>query len=185
MGSGYAQGKTLFWHRDLLDHAGGISALAKEPAEDAAATKLVRNVGSKVRLVAKPFEQPLGRRRFSEVWRRQLRWARLRRDTFGGLFALEILSGGLLPLAVAAALGFAEGGIVSTAFAGLLFAWYGAEILLARIFSWPLSWRTPFVLVARDLILPVLWFAAWAGNTVVWRDATIELRTAEEGGQAR
>ena len=185
IGAGYAQGKTLFWRRNLLDHAGGISALAREPAEDAAATKLVRNAGSKVRLVAKPFEQPLGHRRFSEVWRRQIRWARLRRDTFGGLFALEILSGGLLPLAVAAALGFAEGGIVSTAFAGLLFAWYGAEILLARIFSWPLSWRTPFVLVARDLILPVLWFTAWAGNTVVWRDATIELRTAEEGGLAR
>jgi ceramide glucosyltransferase len=139
LGAGYAQGKTLFWRRNLLDCVGGIGSLAREPAEDAAATKLVRKMGSKVRLVAKPFEQPLGHRRFSAVWRRQIRWARLRRDTFGGLFALEILSGGHFPLAAAACLAIAEGGIVWTVFAGLLFAWYGAEILLARIFSWPLS----------------------------------------------
>jgi ceramide glucosyltransferase len=185
MGAGYAQGKTLFWRRSLVDHAGGIGALAKEPAEDAAATKLVRKAGGKVRLVAKPFEQPLGHRRFSAIWQRQIRWARLRRDTFGGLFALEILSGGLLPLAAAAGLAIAEGGIIWTAFAGLLFAWYGAEILLARIFSWPLSWRTPLVLMARDLILPALWFAALTGNTVVWRNATINIRTADEEGLVR
>jgi ceramide glucosyltransferase len=185
MGAGYAQGKTLFWRRDVLDHAGGIGALASEPAEDAAATKLVRQAGGKVRLVTKPFEQPLGHRRFTAIWQRQIRWARLRRDTFGGLFALEILSGGFFPLTVAAGLAVAGDGIAWTIFAGLLIAWYGAEMLLARIFSWPLSWRTPLILVARDLILPALWFAAWAGNTVVWRNTTINLRTADENGLAR
>src|SRR5262249_41967988 len=65
IGAGYAQGKTLFCRRNLLDHAGGIGALGREPAEDAAATKLVRQAGGKVRLVAKPFEQPLGHRGFS------------------------------------------------------------------------------------------------------------------------
>ena len=42
--------------------AGSIEALAAEPAEDAASTKLIRAAGRKVRLVIHPFPQPLGRR---------------------------------------------------------------------------------------------------------------------------
>ncbi len=176
-GAAFAQGKTLFWRRQLLDDAGGIRALARQPAEDAAATKIARRAGRKVRLVAKPFEQPLGRRSFSEVWRRQLRWARLRRDTFGGLFALEILSGGFVPLAGAA--GLAAAGVIAwPAFGGFFLLWYGAEIALAGLLGWPLSWRTPAILVARDLILPALWAAAWTGNTFVWRGNAMDLGTA-------
>ena len=78
-GFGFAQGKTMLWRRADLERAGGIEALAKEVAEDAASTKIVRAAGRKVRLVAQPFPQPLGHRSASEVWNRQLRWARLRR----------------------------------------------------------------------------------------------------------
>jgi ceramide glucosyltransferase len=35
-----------------------------------------------VRLVDRPFPQPLGYRSAADVWRRQLRWARLRRASF-------------------------------------------------------------------------------------------------------
>ena len=49
-------------------------------------------------LVDSPFEQPLGRRTAAEVWARQVRWARLRRKTFPPFFALEILTGCLLPV---------------------------------------------------------------------------------------
>ncbi len=44
-GFGFAQGKTMLWRRADLDAAGGIEALAKEVAEDAAATKVVRDAG--------------------------------------------------------------------------------------------------------------------------------------------
>ena len=81
-GSGFAQGKTMLWRRADLDRVGGIAALAREVAEDAAATKIVRGAGLKVRLVDRPFAQPLGRRTAAEVWNRQLRWARLRRASF-------------------------------------------------------------------------------------------------------
>jgi ceramide glucosyltransferase len=90
-GFGFAQGKTMLWRRDFLAAAGGVKALATESAEDAAATKLVRRAGLRIRLVGSPFEQPLGTRSMVEVWRRQIRWARLRRDTFPALFAIEIL----------------------------------------------------------------------------------------------
>ncbi len=79
IGLGFAQGKAMLWRRELLDEAGGIEALADEVAEDAAATKIVRAQRLRVRLVTAPFAQPLGCRSVFDVWRRQLRWARLRR----------------------------------------------------------------------------------------------------------
>ena len=180
-GTAFAQGKTLFCRRALLDDVGGISALATQPAEDAAATKIVRQAGLHVRLVAQPFAQPLGRRRLGEVWSRQLRWARLRRDTFGAWFVPEIFSSALLPVAGAAWL--AATGAISWAFvAALALAWYGAEILLAILLRWPLSIRTPFLFVARDLMLPVLWLAAWGGSTFVWRGNAMDMRTDGRAG---
>ncbi|HEY8580564.1 MAG TPA: glycosyltransferase, partial [Beijerinckiaceae bacterium] len=59
LGFGFAQGKTLFFPRDALAR-GGFEALADDPAEDAAATKLVRRAGRRVRLAGPPFPQILG-----------------------------------------------------------------------------------------------------------------------------
>jgi hypothetical protein len=72
-GMGFAQGKTMLFRRDIVESAGGIRALASEAAEDAASTKLVRESGLRVRLVDRPFPQPLGYRTAAEVWRRQMR----------------------------------------------------------------------------------------------------------------
>ncbi len=79
LGLGFAQGKTMFWRRSVLEEAGGIRLLGLEPAEDAASTKVVRDSGLRVRLVDAPFPQPLGHRGALEVWHRQARWAQLRR----------------------------------------------------------------------------------------------------------
>ena len=98
LGFGFAQGKTMLWRRADLERAGGIEALAKEVAEDAASTKIVRDAGLKVRLVDRPFAQPLGYRSAAEVWHRQLRWARLRRASFLAYFLPEAISGGVLPM---------------------------------------------------------------------------------------
>src|SRR5215470_18731243 len=102
VGAGFAQGKTMLMRRRDLLAAGGIQVLAEEIAEDAAATKLVRRMGLRATLVDAPFGQPLGERRARQVWNRQTRWARMRRITFPGLFATEILTGCLLPLAALA-----------------------------------------------------------------------------------
>lgn len=74
IGLGFAQGKTMLWRRERLERAGGIHALGAEIAEDAAATKVVRNAVRRVRLVDRPFGQPLGARTPAQVWTRQLRW---------------------------------------------------------------------------------------------------------------
>jgi ceramide glucosyltransferase len=168
LGVGFAQGKTMLWRREFLDSAGGIRALAAELAEDAAATKLVRRSGQRVRLAAAPFPQPLGMRSFAEVWRRQMRWARLRRDTFVLFFLPEIAAGAFAPF-VACMIGAAAAGwpLASVA-ACFLAAWYGTEGALAHAAGWHLSWRSPIAWMLRDLLLPVLWIASWMGNDFVW-----------------
>ncbi len=169
LGLGFAQGKTMLWRRTDLEAAGGIGALGAEIAEDAASTKIVRAAGLRVRLTAPPFGQPLGRRRLIEVWRRQTRWARLRRSSFPLYFAPEILGGAVFPLVAAGYVADATGISVSGAVAAFALAWYGAEIALAKAARWRLGPCYPLQALLRDLLLPILWFDAWIGTDFVWR----------------
>lgn len=177
LGLGFAQGKSMLWHKPFLEARGGIRALAAETAEDAAATKLVRAAGRQVHLVPLPFEQPLGLRSLSEVWARQLRWARLRRVTFPLFFAPEIGIAPLLPFAIAAVL--TQDAIVLGALIVTTLAWYGAELALARRAGWHRSWRTLPAFLVRDALLPLIWLAAWAQSAIVWRGNAMDIRTRD------
>ena len=180
LGLGFAQGKTMLWRRADLEKAGGIRALADEIAEDAAATKLVRGLGLRVRLVGRAFGQPLGRRSLRQVWDRQLRWARLRRATFPACFTPEIFAGSLPPLLAgvyaAEALGLAPGAVALA----LCLLWLGSEALLTRAAGWHLSAISPLAWVLRDLTLPVLWISAWAGDSFTWRGNQMHLTATAE-----
>jgi ceramide glucosyltransferase len=169
LGRGFAQGKTMLWRRADLENAGGIEALAKEVAEDAAATKIVRSVGHRVRLIDRPLAQPLGHRTASEVWNRQLRWARLRRASFFSYFALEIFSGGVLPTLAVAFLAHEFGWPVALSALAYAAFWYGGEMLLAAAADWDVPLLYPLYGITRDLMLPVLFVAALEGNDFVWR----------------
>jgi ceramide glucosyltransferase len=177
LGFGFAQGKSMLWRRDILDDRGGIRVLGAEIAEDAAATKLVRKAGLRVHLVGAPFEQPLGERTASEVWFRQLRWARLRRVTFPLFFAPEISSGAVLPalagIYAAAGLGWSVPGVAL----GVAALWYGPEMVLARLQGWPLSWRSPAAMVVRDLLLLPMWTYAWFAERIEWHGNAMSVRT--------
>ena len=167
VGLGYAQGKTLFWRRDVLEAGGGLVALGREMAEDVASTKLVRRAGLRVRIARRPFAQPVGRRRLADVWSRQLRWAKVRRLGFPLLFVPELLTGALPPLLALAALA----ALGTVPWGGLpLFGalWYAAEVLFARLAGWPASGRDLAAWGLRDLMVPALWAAAWAGRDFVW-----------------
>ena len=167
-GCGFAQGKTMLWRRGDLERAGGIETLANEVAEDAAATKIVRGAGRKVRLVDRPFPQPLGYRSAREVWYRQLRWARLRRASFFAYFLPEALSGGALPML---ALAFAAPALglppALSVISSRVLVWGGnvacARRRLARLRA------LPAFCLARDLLLPVLFVGALFGDGFVWR----------------
>ncbi|MEO1951518.1 glycosyltransferase, partial [Thioclava sp.] len=168
IGMGFAQGKSLFWRRDILMAGGGFAALGRNMAEDVASTKLVRRQGLKVRLTRHLFAQPIGTRAAREVWDRQLRWSKVRRDGFVMIFAAEIAQGPFLPFLAALALA-ALGAMPWIALPLLVALWYGAEVLLARIAGWPASARDIAGFAIRDAMLPALWLMTWFGRDFTWR----------------
>ena len=178
LGAGFAQGKNLLWRRRDLDAAGGPPALAGEPAEDAAATKVVRGLGLRVRLADGAFPQPLQFKTMAQVWSRQVRWARLRRATFPLLFTSEIASGMAAPLlAIAIAGAVLEFDIVPVAVAYAA-VWFGAEAALAAGVGWHLTWRSALMWPVRELMLPAVWVQAWFGKSFSWQGKEM---TAERG----
>ncbi|MCJ2025825.1 ceramide glucosyltransferase [Methylobacterium sp. J-067] len=175
VGLGFAQGKSMLWHRPFLDGVGGIRALAAEIAEDAAATKIVRAAGRRVNLVAAPFSQPLGQRSFAEIWSRQIRWARLRRVTFPLFFAPEIASGMLVPCLLAAL--YAHSAEASLGLGALVALIYAGEYALAIRAGWLRSPALIAAFIARDLLIPFVWTRAWMRSCVVWRGNAMAIET--------
>ena len=167
-GQGFAQGKTLFFNKPLLDSQGGLAALGRTLAEDVAATKMTRELGARVALTPLPFPQPVGRRSLRQVLGRQLRWSRVRRDGFPLLFALEPLNGAVVP-AIAVAAVAATGGLSPLVVPAYLGLWYAAEAVLMRRAGWPSGWRDIAVLPLRDLLIPALWIATFRRRGFVWR----------------
>ena len=181
LGFGFAQGKSMLWHKPMLDAVGGIEALGEEIAEDAAATKLVNRLGRKVHLVAGPFEQPLGRRRLEEIWSRQGRWARMRRETFPAILVPEAQLGVLPPLLFGVPAAAAADVSLTATIAAIAVAVYLPELALAAAKRWPLSVRSLPAMLARDMMLPAVWLRGWIGGAVHWRGNTMIIGT--EGSQ--
>ncbi|AZL60030.1 glycosyltransferase [Tabrizicola piscis] len=163
LGLGFAQGKTMMWDRAFLERHGGLRALGNRLAEDVAATCLVRRSGLRVALPHKPFAQPVGRRTLGQVWRRQLRWSKVRREGFPMMFLLEPLNGPVLPLIAA---GLACGPWAAATLAAL---WYGAEIALSLREGWPSRMVDVVMFPVRDLMLPAIWLATLRNTRFEWR----------------
>ena len=180
LGIGFAQGKTMLWRRDILERGGGIRALGSELAEDAAGTKIIRDLGLHVRLVDRPFEQPLGRRSLKEVWSRQVRWARLRRSTFPLCFAPEIFTGGILPMLAAAYAALHYGINCALVVAAVAVVWYLPQILLSYRVGWYLSWTSPFAMLLRDILHLMVWIDGWLSNDFVWRGNAMSVSDENE-----
>ena len=85
-------------------------------------------------------------------------------------------AGSALPLSAGAYVAAMRGPNAAAIAVALLALWFGAEALLARAAGWHLSWRLPFALLLRDLMLPMLWVAAWLGNDFVWRGTKMNMR---------
>lgn len=172
-GFGFAQGKTLFWRRAVLDAGGGLVVLGSDLAEDVAATKLVRRSGLKVRLVDMPVEQPIGRRLLADVWSRQLRWTRIRRLGFFWLFLPEILMGAMIPTIMVACL-VAAGIVPFVTLPAYLGIWYGVEWAMARQNRWPAGPADMLAMLIRDAMLPFLYLWSFASDHIQWRGTVME-----------
>ena len=103
------------------------------------------------------------------MWRRQTRWARLRRAGFPLFFLPEIFGGAVLPLAAAGYAAYGAGLSVVGTVTALALAWYGLETALVWAVRWHLTPLFPLYAMLRDLLLPGLWIDAWVGTEFVWR----------------
>ena len=178
LGHGFAQGKMLLWEKAVLEQAGGIAVLGREMAEDVASTKVVRAAGLHVRLPGRFFAQPIGPRRFDAVWRRQVRWARVRRLGFPALFLPELLAGAAFPVLFLLMAG------LTPWIAPLLLLWYGAEYLLARSGNWPHGPPDIVAWIVRDALLPALWLVCWTSSGFEWRGNVMTTGAVQGGATA-
>jgi ceramide glucosyltransferase len=141
---------------------------------------MLAKAGLRIRLVDMPFEQPVGERTLKEVWRRQVRWAQMRRSTFPLFYAPEILTGGVFPLAAGAFAANALGLPPGSSAIVMLALWYGAEAFLAYAAEWHLGWRSPILWMLRDLMIPAVWINGWLGNQFVWRGNRMRVMTGAQ-----
>lgn len=174
----FAHGKSMLLRRSLLDAERGLRSLAFEVAEDSAATKLVRARGLRVRLVDRPFAQPMGRRPMAEVWHRQLRWAQLRRQSFPLIYASEILSTSLVPVVAAMVFAAELGSSPILAGAASLAVWLAVEVALALWLRWPMRKTYPLACICRDLMATAIWPLAWFRNHYQWHGNAVDMSLA-------
>ena len=99
--------------------------------------------------------------------------------TFPQYFAPEILTGALPPLLFAlTAAAMMDVNLLATALAVLVLI-YGPELVLTALNGWPISLHTLPAMIARDIIMPVIWTRSWIGSAVAWRGNVMTIGTAE------
>lgn len=96
-----------------------------------------------------------------------MRWSKVRRDGFSGLFLTEPLNGSLLPVLAAGAVGGPWGAVA------VAVVFYGAEVALCLRMGWPLRVLSLPAMVLRDALIPVLWVATFRGRGIVWRGTSM------------
>lgn len=184
LGLSYPVGKSMMFRRSIVDRAGGLSVLATlAAAEDIAATKMSRQLGLRPRIARRPLDRPVGRVRFGDVWRRQTRWAKLRRRGFPIAYPSEVFLGGLMPITYAIILA-ATGHMPALAAAAYAVIWYAAEAVLAVRAGWPLRPLTPLAWIVRDVMVPVVWLAGLFGRRIEWRGNAMNV-TPEAPGRGQ
>jgi ceramide glucosyltransferase len=172
-----AFGNAFAFRKRDLESVGGLKRLQEGPCEDSAIATALRETGGRLTLLRSGVRRRIGRRSWSDIYLRHLRWANCTKVHDPLVFVIEPLLGGLFFNLVGAY-------VVSSAFsisavAALLLcmaAWYGAEALLHVRCGWHLNALSPFAWMARDLLQPVFMLCARFVRRVAWRGEIVEMR---------
>ena len=172
LGMGFGCGKIMLFRRSDIERAGGIQSLAWALGEDAALTDAVAQLGLRTVLADRVTIQPLGPRRWKEVWNRQLRWRLIWRVQVPVVFAASLFGSALLAAlagAVAAPiLGYTPFAIAATTLA----LWFFLESALCLVRGWALSPLSPVAFLCRELLDILVWLRALTTSEVTWAGAT-------------
>ena len=178
VGLGVGCGKIMVFRRSDIDRAGGLECLAWALGEDAAMSDALAKQGLRTVLADRVIRQPLGRRSWTQIWNRQLRWHLIWRKQTPAVFAAALLGSALLAALAGA---FAAPGFglapVSVA-AATLGLWFCVETALCLSKSWPVSLWSPVAFLGREVLDIAVWIRALTTSEVGWAGAVCHAGTS-------
>jgi ceramide glucosyltransferase len=187
LGLTVASGGVTLLARETLRRIGGAAGFNRWIADDYSVTRSVRELGMATRLGDVMPRLPLGRRRWTEVWRRQVRWARTRlRLPVWPLVLWEPAIGWMVSGAVgAAALAAINVGVNTIAYGLALHtvAWLLAEKWFMAGRGMAFGWSHAVAALIREALAPVLMLQAMSGRTIDWRGTDLAGQWRTLGGR--
>jgi ceramide glucosyltransferase len=177
LGMPVASGGVTILSRDVLAEVGGHQGFLNYIADDYSIVRAVRDgAGRTTRLGNILPRLPVGRRRWSDVWRRQVRWGSTRLNLTREVKAVALAEpsvGGLVSAIVGAA-GLASVGLgpgfIALAVIMHVIAWLAAEAWFLAAYGLPFGPRAWAAALAREALAPVLVAQAWRGrHKIDWR----------------
>ncbi|HWR14045.1 MAG TPA: bacteriohopanetetrol glucosamine biosynthesis glycosyltransferase HpnI [Terriglobales bacterium] len=172
----FGLGSTLAFRRSSLQRIGGFESLVDHLADDYELGARIAALGEKVIVSEMIVGHHLPAYTFGDFFDHQLRWARAVRDSRrAGYLGLAITHA--LPWALLAVL-FAKAAPWSLA---LLLVTFLVRLTMAitvghHVLRDPQLARHLWLLPLRDVLGLVLWFASFAGHTIVWRGDRFTLK---------
>ncbi len=175
LGLDIGYGKVMLVRRRDFEAVDGLTVMAPHFGDDHALALALRKVGLRTVFTDRAVVQPLGQRRFAEVWDRQLRWMVIRRNQEVASFLAEPLATGAFA-ALAAAFGAPLFGLSAWAAIALTAVlWIATEAAFLARRGWGMSPMLPFAVIARDALLLALWLRAWFTHRVSWRGSDYDV----------
>ena len=194
-----ACGGILLFSRSAFERIGGVDAFSREIAEDFSLLLAMRAAGLRTTVADVVPAYPRPRRRWSDIWGRQVRWARLRWLMVPVTVLLEPLLSGAVsmigalvagPAVLPAWLDWTSAGGIIAIIAAHWAIWIGAELLFLWGRGLHRSWKqVPCIMLRETLMLPIA-IHALSGRDIRWRDVDVvggwreQRARAANGGRA-
>jgi ceramide glucosyltransferase len=179
LGCGFGVGKVMLFKRSDLEKLGGIEAVSDTIAEDSAIAKGFASLGLKTMFAHRTAAQEIGRRNLHDIYERQSRWAVIRRAMEPWTFPLEpIYNAVVTSLAAAVAAPLIDMSPLLAA-AGSLAFWFVAEIGVAALKGWEVSFWAPLAFLGREILSLTAWLRAWTTRDVVWANKCLHVYNGE------
>jgi ceramide glucosyltransferase len=172
----FGLGSTLAFPREAAEAIGGLEVLVDYLADDHELGRMIADAGYKVVLSESVVETFLPDYGWRAMFQHQLRWARTIRDLRKWGYLGVLMTFGL-PWAMLAALcarGAAWSLALLTVVAAARFA--SAATLCGPVLHDHQTMRDLWLIPARDAVGVAIWFASFAGDTIVWRGERFHLK---------
>lgn len=164
----YAFGATIAMRRAVLDEIGGFLPIANLLADDYEIGYRVFQRGYVNELSTEVVDTVLSLGSWRRLVDHQLRWARTYRvNRPGGYFGSILTHGSFWAVLNLVVAGFSAPAVLASGALLTLRYTAAARMAWAHLRS-DMHWSELLLLVPKDLFLTAIWFAAFAGNTVVW-----------------